>query len=200
MIELENAARAASIAAGRPFSVVCADPPWHFGDKLPGKRGASHRYSTLGVRELCKLPLPGIADDAILFLWRVASMQQEALDVVRAWRFDLKTEIVWRKLTKNGKPWMGLGRTVRASHETCLVAWRGRPEIRDKSIRSVFEAPVPVGADGKYIHSAKPESFYTEIVERLVGGPYVEIFSRRTRPGWHMIGNEVGKLDEAEGS
>lgn len=220
-------ARAASIAAGEPFRVVCADPPWRFGDKLPGAgRGAERQYPTLTAKQICQLPLPAIADNAILFLWRVGSMQQEALDVMRAWRFDQKSEIVWNKLTKNGKPFFGMGRTVRGAHETCLIGWRGRPEILDKGIRSVFDAPVPTYPEGHpdigkakldpktgaplfhkrtgkplvvevgdYIHSAKPERFYTEVVERLAGGPYVEIFSRRTREGWHMIGNEVGKYD-----
>lgn len=200
------------------IACLCADPPWKFGDKLPGKRGAEHRYPVLSLDEIRRFPLPPIADDAILFLWRVGSMQQEALDVVKAWRFELKSEIVWNKLTKNGLPWFGMGRTVRGAHETCLIAWRGRPRILDKGIRSTFEAPVPtipagypdigkvigtskagkpiVRREGDYIHSAKPEIFYTDIVPRLVAGPYAEIFSRRTRAGWQVIGNEVGKYDE----
>jgi N6-adenosine-specific RNA methylase IME4 len=188
------------------FSVLCADPPWRFGDKLPGKnRGAERNYPTMTAGELCDLAgvespiaVPPLASDSILFLWRVAAMQQEALDVVRAWGFTVKTEIVWHKLTKNGLSWFGMGRTLRASHETCLVATRGRPQLTSRSIRSVFSAPVPVDETGRYIHSAKPESFYTGIVEKLAPGPYAEMFSRRTRAGWTMLGNQVGKLDVAE--
>lgn len=180
-----------------PFNVLCADPPWLFGDSLPGKtRGAEKQYPCMAAADICAMALPPLADDCVLFLWRVASMQQEALDVVRAWGFVLKTEIVWQKLTKNGLHHFGMGRTVRASHETCLVAHRGRPQILSRSIRSTFSAPIPCGSDGKYIHSAKPEVFYTNIVQRLVAGPYVEMFSRRTRDGWVTLGNEVGKLDE----
>lgn len=194
--ELIAQARRASLAAPAPFRVLCADPPWKFGDKLPGKRGAMYKYPTLTLEQIKRFPLPAIDDDALCFMWRVASMQQEALDVMRAWRFQIKSEIVWRKQTKNGKRHIGMGRTVRGEHETCLIGWRGRPEILDKSIRSTFEAPVPHDEKtGKPIHSAKPECFYTDIVQRLSAGPYVELFSRRTRAGWLMIGNEVGILD-----
>lgn len=195
LLELVANASRRSLAAGEPFRVICADPPWQPHDALPGGRGAVHKYPTLDVWDLKRLPLPAIAEDAILFLWRLSSMQREALDVVDAWRFKVKTEIVWQKLTPTGKPFFGMGRITRGSHETCLVATRGRPVIRCKSIRSTFPEVVPRDARGKYIHSAKPETFYTEVVQRLAGGPYVEIFSRRTRPGWHMIGNQVGKLD-----
>lgn len=179
------------------FSVLCADPPWKFGDKLPGEtRGAEKQYPCVPVADICAMELPPLADDCVLFLWRVASMQQEALDVAFHWGFKVKTEIVWQKLTKNGLHHFGMGRTVRASHETCLVAHRGKPKLRDRSIRSTFSAPIPVGPDGKYIHSAKPECFYTDIVQRLYAGPYAEMFSRRTREGWTTYGNQVGKLDE----
>jgi N6-adenosine-specific RNA methylase IME4 len=137
----------------------------------------------MSVQEICNFPLPPLADDAVLFMWRVASMQQEALAVIKAWGFNLKTEIVWQKLTKHGKPHFGMGRITRASHETCLVATRGRPKVLNRSTRSIFSAPV-----GR--HSEKPECFF-DIVEKLYAGPYCEIFARRKRPGWHCIGNEL---------
>ena len=166
------------------FRVVLADPPWLFGDRLPGPgRGAEKHYGCLTVPELCAFPLPPLADDCTLFLWRVASMQYEALEVMQAWGFNLKTEIVWLKQTKNGKRHFGMGRTVRAEHETCLVGTRGRPVTLAKNIRSTFEAVVAE-------HSAKPDAFYA-IVEALRDGPYVELFARRRRVGWTSLGNQV---------
>jgi N6-adenosine-specific RNA methylase IME4 len=177
-----------------PYRVMIADPPWKFGDRLPGKtRGASRQYPCLTVAELCAFPLPPMAEDSLLLLWRVASMQQEALDVIRAWGYTLKSEIVWEKLTKNGFPWFGMGRYVRASHETCLVATRGRFKVVDRSVRSRFSAPVPVAPMGrihKYIHSAKPAVFHT-IAEHLAGEPGVELFARRQTPGWDCFGDQV---------
>jgi N6-adenosine-specific RNA methylase IME4 len=106
------------------YACLVADPAWSFGDKLPGKtRGAARNYEVMTVDDICGLARGGewkqsnddwryppnalamcgkrfaIADDALLFLWRVASMPQEALDVVKAWGFEPKSEIVWVKTT-----------------------------------------------------------------------------------------------------
>lgn len=45
-------------------------------------------------------------------------------------------------------------------------------------------------------HSRKPVCVYDRI-ERLVEGPYLELFSRTTREGWTVWGNQVGKFSEA---
>jgi N6-adenosine-specific RNA methylase IME4 len=165
--------------------VLCADPPWKFGDALPGPgRGATKHYPCMTVADLCAFPLPPLDDDAHLFLWRVASMQQEALDVAKAWGFTVKSEIVWKKITVNGKRHFGMGRQVRMEHEVALICTRGKPKVRDHAMRSIFEAPV-----GR--HSEKPEIFYRDVVERLCAGPYVELFARRERPGWACFGNEL---------
>jgi N6-adenosine-specific RNA methylase IME4 len=139
----------------------------------------------MSVDDLCRFELPPLADDSLLFLWRVASMQQEALDVAKAWGFKPKTEIVWHKLTRTGKTHFGMGHYTRASHETCLVCVRGRPKIKSRSVRSIFAAPV-----GR--HSEKPSAFYS-LVEELSEGPYVELFARRHRANWHCLGNELAE-------
>jgi N6-adenosine-specific RNA methylase IME4 len=168
--------------------VLLADPDWQFSDKLPGPgRGASKHYECSPVAEICAMPLPELDADCLLLLWRVAAMQQEALDVAKAWGFTVKSEIVWEKLTKHGKPHFGMGRYVRASHEVCLVATRGRVRVADRSIRSRFSAPVRR-------HSEKPDRIY-EIAEALVpGGPYVELFARRRRDGWVQYGDELPEV------
>lgn len=124
-------------------------------------------------RDIARFPLPPLADDCALFMWRVASMQHEALAVIDAWGFTLKTEIVWEKLTVRGKPHFGMGRITRATHETCLVA------VRDSFSAAIGE------------HSEKPEAFFAEIVERLYDGPFVELFARRKRAGWICLGAEA---------
>lgn len=180
-----------SCHAGAPYVCIVADPPWKPGDSLSGKkRGAAKNYRCLTVAEIMRFPLPAIADNAILFLWRLSSMPQEALDVVKAWGFVPKSEIVWEKLTKTGKPWFGMGRYVRAAHETCIVATRGRFKVARRSVRSRFAAKVPTGPDGMYLHSAKPEEFFA-LVEQLVAGQKIEMFARRRRPGWCARGDEL---------
>ena len=176
---------------GIPFHVLVADIPWRFRDKMPSYgakklgRGASAHYSTMSVEEACLFPIPRMADDSILLLWRVAAMQEEALKVCRAWGFVPKSEIVWRKLTRKGGLHFGQGHYTRGAHETCLIATRGSGPsvVKLRNIRSTFDAPV-----GR--HSEKPGSFF-DLVERWLVGPYAELFARRRRPGWATFGLEV---------
>jgi len=60
-------------------------------------------------------------------------------------------------------------------------------------------------SDRKYRHSAeacqvgdnrprKPDGIH-ERIERLVAGPYLELFARQSRPGWTTWGNEATKFD-----
>jgi N6-adenosine-specific RNA methylase IME4 len=166
--------------------VLLADPPWKFGDALPGKgRGAAKHYPCMTLDELCAFELPPLAADCMLLLWRVASMQREALAVIDAWGFTLKSEVVWLKTSsKQRRIHFGMGRYVRASHEVCLLAVRGRVRVADHSVRSVFAAPVQE-------HSRKPSHMH-RIAERLVpGGPYVELFARARRANWMCLGNQV---------
>jgi N6-adenosine-specific RNA methylase IME4 len=172
------------------YQIIAADPPWLFGDRLPGRgRGAVKHYPCLKPEELYAFPLPPIADDALLFFWKVASMPREAAYVLDAWNFTPKSELVWVKTTKTGKRHFGMGRYTRQCHETCIIATRGNglSLIKNHSVRSVFEAPV-----GR--HSEKPEAFF-EIVRDLCGDDVrrAELFARKTRPGWDCFGNEVGR-------
>lgn len=182
-------------------TTLVADPPWPFKDRLPGGgRGAAKHYNLLSIEDICKFELPELADDCRLFLWRVSSMQLEALQVCEAWGFNVKSEMVWVKTTyplterdphtgqfthtgHSLKLAFGMGRQVRNVHETCIIAVRGRPERLSNSIPSVFFAQ-----RGK--HSAKPEEFF-DLVEMLSPGPYVELFARRERKGWLCLGNEI---------
>lgn len=166
------------------YRVLLADPPWDFDDHLPGNaRGAAYNYQCLSLPELIKFPLPPMLPDSLLFLWRVAAMQEEALYTMRQWGFTPKAEIVWLKRTKYNKRWFGMGRTVRNEHEVCLIGHRGRPTILSHSIRSTFSAPVRA-------HSQKPDEQYA-IIEALSAGPYVELFARQHRAGWDSFGLEL---------
>ena len=39
-------------------------------------------------------------------------------------------------------------------------------------------------------HSHKPEEQYA-VIERISGGPYLELFARRAQPGWDAWGNQI---------
>lgn len=164
--------------------VLVADPAWKFGDSLPGAgRGAIKHYQCMSVEDIERFELPTLMDDCYLFLWRVSAMVEEAYRVCRAWGFVPKSELVWRKRTVNGAEHFGMGHHVRATHESCIIATRGKPKPKVRNIRSMFDAQV-----GR--HSEKPDAFY-ELVERFADGPYVELFARRERAGWTCLGNEL---------
>jgi len=185
-----------------PVRTLVADPAWLFDDALPGPgRGASSHYACMGLDEVqgfldvpLELPRYGrtavrdiLADDCVLFLWRVTAMQREALDVAEAWGFPrVLQEVVWEKTTAGGEDLrMGMGRWLRSCHETCLVGFRDRrPPPRDRGVLDVIRAP-------RGRHSAKPKEFY-RLVERVADGPYLELFARTPRRGWVQHGLELG--------
>lgn len=149
------------------YRVMVADPPWRHKDKLPGKRGAAAHYSTLSLREIEQFQLPAMGRPSVLFLWRLASLPNEALSVARAWGFTPKTEVTWVKTRDckacagaepsfrascvycQGRGWRlhnGLGHHVRGAHETCLVCTTGAglSKLRlNKDVPSVFFADPP---------------------------------------------------------
>lgn len=185
------------------FSVLVADPPWTFGDSLPGpKRGASKHYSCLPVHEIQRFPLPDkLSENAVLFMWRVSSMVEEANAVVRAWGFTPKSELVWVKRKTTGfvsytpedyvqsmdeeNLAFGMGRITRAAKEVCIIATRGKvPPPSHRGIRDVFFSP-------RGEHSAKPEEFYRIVHCLYPHAPKFELFARTRRPGWKQFGNEL---------
>jgi N6-adenosine-specific RNA methylase IME4 len=174
-------------------SVLVADPPWFIGQAFKTTAASKH-YKLMSDQELLQFKLPPLADDCLIFLWRLASRPEIAFQLMKAWGFGYKTELVWVKTTKPfAEPGVGVlpsariafgnGHYVRAAHETCLIGRRGRANIASHSVRSVIVAP-----RGK--HSAKPDAFY-KAVEELHPGPYVELFARTKRPGWEQYGDEI---------
>lgn len=172
------------------YNIIYADPSWSFNNKKCGgsmKSGAASCYPVMGVKDICDLKIEGIAaDDCVLLMWWVASQPQEALDVVSAWGFKIKTMSAfnWVKKTKHGKPYFGMGFWTRAGSELCLLATRGKPKPVSHSVRSVFEA-----VNEK--HSRKPIQVRDEIVKLCGDVPRVELFARETADGWDSIGYDI---------
>jgi N6-adenosine-specific RNA methylase IME4 len=84
--------------------------------------------------------------------------------------------------------YMGLGYWTRANTEVCLLATRGKPKRLNAGVRQAIIAP-------RREHSRKPDCVH-ERIERLVAGPYVELFARQRRQGWDVWGHQVGKFAE----
>src|SRR6516162_4741203 len=107
----------------RRYAVIYADPPWHFevyNEESGIECAAGNHYPTMTLDEICALPIPSLASpDAALFLWTTVPHLRESFDVLVAWGFEYKTNIVWVKDK------IGLGYFVRNEHELLLVATRG---------------------------------------------------------------------------
>ena len=111
------------------YNVIYADPPWQYAQK--GLQGAAERhYLTMGIEELCALPVADLAaPDSVLFLWATFPQLPEALRLIKAWGFQYKSVgFVWLKKNKKADSWFyGLGFWTRANAEVCLLAPRGHP-------------------------------------------------------------------------
>jgi len=134
--------------------------------------------------------IDALADtDCVLFLWSINSMPEQALQLIRAWGFTFKTTaFTWVKKTKHGKRHIGLGFWTRQNTERVLLATRGKPQRLNADVSELLITTVRQ-------HSEKPDETYA-LIERLVPGPYCELFARKTRPGWATaFSPEAGLLD-----
>lgn len=175
------------------YGAILADPPWAF-RTCSGKYATAHRcaedhYATLSLGNLCSLPVPHLAAvNCALFMWAVDSHLDVAIELARAWGFAYKTvAFVWVKTAKSGEPRIGMGYWTRKSAEICILATKGSPRRLDKGVRQVVMAP-------RREHSRKPDEVSGRI-ERLVVGPYLELFARERHEGWDAWGDQVEKFN-----
>lgn len=165
------------------YAAIYADPPWPFAVRsaLGEGRSATQHYSVMTMPEIMRLPVADMAaDSCALFLWVTNPTLPAALDVMRAWGFTYKAvAFCWAKRTPTDQAWhMGLGYWTRANVELVLLGTRGRPIRNARDVRQLVVAP-------RREHSRKPDEVRAGI-ERLVPGPYVELFARTRVPGWDV--------------
>ena len=162
------------------YRVVYADPPWCYGDKRDGNTtGAEDHYPSMTIEELAAMPVVDFVDDnAVLFIWVTSPLLEECFEVIRAWGFKYKTSFVWDKVKHN----MGHYNSVR--HEFLLICTRGSC-VPDN--RTLYDSVQVIERTG---HSVKPEQFRQLIDTLYEHGPRIELFARRSIPGWEVWGNE----------
>ncbi|MBU1067157.1 adenine methyltransferase [Patescibacteria group bacterium] len=184
------------------YSVILADPPWRF--RVWSKKGngldrsPEKHYPTMSFAEIKALPVVELAeDDCVLFLWITMPMLQKAFEVVDSWNGELKGKkrfiyktvaFTWAKTNKTAPSnfFMGLGYWTRANAELCLLFTRGNPHRVAKDVRQLIVSQ-------RREHSRKPDCVH-ERIERLVVGPYVELFARTQVEGWDCWGAETDKF------
>lgn len=174
------------------FGAIYADPPWRFEtwSKKGRDRSPDKHYQTMELADIERLDIASLAHPSgcALFLWASWPMLDHALWVIDNWGFTYKTcAFAWVKVNKDGiTPSIGTGYWTRANSEVCLLATIGKPKRKHADVRQAI-------IESAREHSRKPDCVY-ERIERLVSGPYLELFARTRRKGWESWGKERGKF------
>lgn len=178
-------------SVGTGFGAILADPPWRFSNRT-GKVAPEHkrlaRYPTMTTQEIAALPVGALAaPTSHLYLWVPNALLAEGLEVMRAWGFAYKTNIVWCKVRKDGQPdGRGVGFYFRNVTELVLFGVRGK----DCRTLPPGRRQVNLLAARKREHSRKPDELY-DVIEACSSGPFLELFARHARTGWVQWGDEV---------
>ena len=172
------------------FGTILIDPPWRFTNRT-GKVAPEHkrlrRYNTMTFDEIAALPVGALAKaKSHLYLWCPNALLYEALQIMQAWGFTYKTNIVWLKVRKDGGPdGRGVGFYFRNVTELLLFGVKGNLRTLAAGRRQVN-----LLASQKQEHSRKPHEIYT-IIQECSPGPYLELFAREQVPGWIQRGDEI---------
>jgi N6-adenosine-specific RNA methylase IME4 len=174
--------------SGQRFGTVLADPPWRFVNRT-GKVAPEHRrlsrYITLPTAEIAALPITEcLLETAHLYIWVPNALLPEGLQVMQAWGFKYKSNIIWHKLRKDGgSDGRGVGFYFRNVTEVLLFGVRGR----NARTRDLGRTQVNYIGARKREHSRKPDEQY-QVIEGCSPGPYIELFARGARTGWTSWG------------
>lgn len=179
--------------AGQRFNTILADPPWQFQNRT-GKMAPEHkrlnRYPTMRLDDIKSLPVNEVANEkAHLYLWVPNALLPEGLEVMKAWGFQYKTNIIWEKIRKDGFPdGRGVGFYFRNVTEMLLFG------IKGGNNRTLAPARTQVNLirSQKREHSRKPDEMI-ELIESCSPGPYLELFARGEREGWTLWGNQANE-------
>ena len=181
---------------GRKYKTIYADPPWQFQNRT-GKVAPEHkrltRYETMRLEEIKALPVSDLAQEkSHLYLWVPNALLPDGLEVMKAWGFEYKTNIIWEKVRKDGNPdGRGVGFYFRNVTEILLFGIRGEKNRTLSPARS----QVNLIRSRKREHSRKPDEIIN-LIESCSPGPYLELFARGDRAGWDMWGNQANETYE----
>jgi N6-adenosine-specific RNA methylase IME4 len=193
----------ALIATGFRAGVICPDFPWPFETySQKGKQRSADRHYEIWsldhIKAFAAEFIPRLAaPDCAMFIWAIWPLMFETREIIEACGFEYSgLGFDWTKTTANtetitvkgagykggGLHW-GEGHTTRANPEPCLLATRGNPRRLAMDVHSSIIAPWRG-------HSVKPDEAYLRM-QRIYGGPFLELFARRERGGWTTWGNEI---------
>ena len=176
---------------GQKYSTIYADPPWRFQNrtgKVAPENKKLTRYETMDLESIKNMPVAQIAaEKSHLYLWVPNALLPDGLEVMKAWGFEYKGNIVWEKVRKDGEPdGRGVGFYFRNVTEILLFGVRGGNNRTLAPARS----QVNLIRTQKREHSRKPDEIIP-IIESCSPSPFIELFARGDRAGWTMWGNQA---------
>ncbi len=140
------------------------------------------------LNDIKDLPVSEVsANVAHLYLWVPNALLPDGIDVMRAWGFQYKSNLVWHKIRKDGgSDGRGVGFYFRNVTELILFGVRG------KNARTLKPGRTQVNylSSRKREHSRKPDEQYN-IIEACSPGPFLELFARGDRKQWVSWGNQA---------
>jgi N6-adenosine-specific RNA methylase IME4 len=170
------------------YDIAVIDPPMPFetwSAKGQGKSPSRH-YRMMTLAEIEALPVRELLyKDAVVLLWGQGCRLHQHMALLTAWGVTFKTEIAWRKVTRNGKPHWGTGKWARNQHDPILLGTVGKPHCF--ALPSCFDGIVRE-------HSRKPDEFYRMLVEKTPGLRRVDVFARERRDGFDCWGDELDRF------
>ena len=180
----------------KKYKVIYADPPWrfkNFSEKGEGRNAISH-YDCLTLADLKKLNISRYADKLCTFYVGNRSNARPGFRINESFNFKTvafywaktNTKVNLNKLSAEKDFFTGLGYWTRANVEQCIMGTIGNPKRVGKDVKRLI-------IDKRREHSRKPEQTY-ERIEKLVQGPYLELFARKTKSNWDSWGIKLDYL------
>lgn len=184
-----------SFTNGKKYKTIYADPPWQFSNrtgKVAPENKRLSRYLTMCMDDIKALPVSEVADErSHLYLWVPNALLPEGLEVMKAWGFEYKTNLIWEKVRKDGFPdGRGVGFYFRNVTEVLLFGVRTPRKSETYRTLAPGRSQVNIIRAQKREHSRKPDEF-AALIERCSEGPRIELFARGERAGWDVWGNQA---------
>jgi len=169
------------------YRCLIIDPPWEMKKISRTERpnqGKHLDYPTMSMERLEKLPIKELADEngCHIYLWTTHKYLPDALKLFESWGAKYQCLMTWVKPT-GMTPYSWMYNT-----EHVLFGRIGTLKLEKLGIKLSFE-------ERSREHSRKPDIFYN-IVKKASPEPRLDMFSRESREGFSLWGNEVNKFDE----
>jgi N6-adenosine-specific RNA methylase IME4 len=179
----------ALIVSGFRAGLIALDPPWPFdtyNDRSPRVVGSHFEPMTIDAIKALPIRRLAAADCAVL-MWATWPRMPVWAPLLEAWGVEYRgLGFDWIKLNADGSVHTGTGYNTRQNPEPCILGKIGSPLRLNADVDAVIMAKVGAYAE-------KPDEAYFRM-ERLYGGPYLELFARKAREGWATWGDELPPL------